>query len=158
MADFSQAVARVLQHEGGYINDSNDPGGETKYGISKRAYPDLDIANLTVEEARVIYRREYWDKIRGDEIPSQDVADNLLDTAVNVGLHRASKWIQRLVDATVDGVIGPKTVLAIRGTDSRILNLRLVLRRVAFYTELARVDGGRRRFLLGWLRRALSFQ
>lgn len=60
--NFEKAVAFVLRHEGGYTNDNRDPGGETKFGISKRAYPSLDIKNLTEEQAKVIYRRDYWDR------------------------------------------------------------------------------------------------
>jgi len=81
---FESALAFVLAAEGGYVNDPNDPGGETKYGISKKAYPLLDITNLTREQAVDIYRRDYWNKVKGDELPAGvDIA--AFDTAVNMG-------------------------------------------------------------------------
>lgn len=83
MADFEQAIALVLKHEGGYTPGlPGDPGGETNFGISKRAFPDLDIANLTVQQAEEIYREKYW---AFDEIEDQATANCLLDCAVNQG-------------------------------------------------------------------------
>lgn len=67
---FEEAVEFVLAYEGGYVNDPNDPGGETNFGISKRAYPNVDIKNLTREDVIDIYRRDYWDRCRCGELPS----------------------------------------------------------------------------------------
>ena len=87
MADFIQAVELVLKHEGGFTPGlPNDPGGATNFGISQRAYPDVDIKNLTVEGAKEIYRRDYW---HFDAIEDQQLANCLLDCAVNQGLHAA---------------------------------------------------------------------
>ncbi len=88
MADFNAAIVKTLAREGGakYTDDPDDPGGATKYGISQRAYPDLNIRNITEAEVRDIYKRDYWDRIRGDEIKSQIVAENIFDTAVNMGV------------------------------------------------------------------------
>lgn len=158
MASFEQAIVPVLQHEGGYVNHPNDPGGETNFGISRRSYPGLDIENLTQEEARAIYRRDFWLPIRGEDIRSQDVASNLLDFAVNAGVGRASKAIQRLVGVAQDGKIGPVTLAAINGQDGLNLNLRLALLRIEFYTELAAKRAEFRSFIVGWVRRALSFR
>ena len=66
---FDDAIGIVLKHEGGYVNDKNDPGGETRYGISKRAYPDLDIKNLTISQATEIYKKDYWVKGKCDKVP-----------------------------------------------------------------------------------------
>lgn len=108
-----QAIYLVLKHEGGYVNHPDDPGGETKYGISKRAYPTLDIAKLTEKEAVHIYLRDYWRVIKGDSLPKGlDIC--VMDTAVNSGIRRASKWLQRLVHVTPDGVIGPMTIAAVK--------------------------------------------
>lgn len=108
-----QVISMVLKHEGGYVNHPSDPGGETKYGISKRAYPSLDIASLTEEQAVHIYVSDYWKKIKGDQLPS-GVDCVVMDTAVNSGISRATKWLQRMVGATPDGVIGPMTLAAVR--------------------------------------------
>lgn len=89
---FQQAISKVIDFEGGYVNDPNDPGGETKYGISKRAYPNLDIASLTVEDATSIYQRDYWDKIGGDSLPSP-LNFLAFDCAVNQGVERAKELL-----------------------------------------------------------------
>lgn len=88
--NFEKAVAFVLSHEGLYSNNPADPGGETKYGISKRAHPDMDIKNLTLDEAKAIYRNGYWDDCNCDMLPYPfDVA--IFDTAVNMGKTAALK-------------------------------------------------------------------
>lgn len=109
MANFDTAVKLILKHEGGYVNHPSDPGGETKFGISKRAYPDVDIANLTEECAAELYRKDYWDRIKGDELP-YPIALCVFDTAVNSGVSRASRWLQETCNATPDGIIGPNTI------------------------------------------------
>lgn len=83
--NFEQAVAIILEHEGGYVNDPKDPGGETRYGISKRAYPTINIRDLTKAEAMAIYRRDYWDKIKADTLPDY-VRLMAFDCAVNQGV------------------------------------------------------------------------
>lgn len=90
MSTFDSAFAIVVNHEGGYVNNPADPGGETKYGISKRAYPTLDIANLTLEDAKAIYKRDYWDALNLDSEP-YDHALCLFDCAVNQGVGRAKQ-------------------------------------------------------------------
>ena len=91
--NFAVAVGFVLAHEGGYINDPADPGGETKYGISKRAYPRVDIKNLTKAQARDIYYRDYWKRVDGDNLPAGlDLA--VFDTAVNCGVSVARSFLQ----------------------------------------------------------------
>lgn len=88
-----QSLQFVLKWEGGYVNDPKDPGGETKYGISKRAHPNEDIANLTPERALVIYQTEYWDPIGGDNLPLPACVV-AFDTAVNCGVSRAQAWLR----------------------------------------------------------------
>lgn len=91
MASFEIAIALVLRHEGGYTAGlPNDPGGETNYGISKRAYPQLDIKNLTVAGAKEIYRRDYW---HFDAVEAQDLANCALDCAVNQGPSVARQFL-----------------------------------------------------------------
>ena len=88
---FNEAVEFVLRWEGGYTNDPNDPGGETKYGISKRAYPDIDIKNLTLDEAKDIYYHDYWLKADCDHylFPANFL---MFDTSVNMGISRANDF------------------------------------------------------------------
>jgi lysozyme family protein len=86
--DFTTAINRTLGVEGGYVNDPNDPGGETKFGISKRAYPDVDIKNLTREQAVAIYKRDFWDRAHIDAMPAL-LQYQALDFAVNSGIEIA---------------------------------------------------------------------
>jgi len=110
---FETVVHMVLEHKGGYVNHPSDPGGETKYGISKRAYPDVDIAELTEDDAADIYKRDYWDRIKGDDLPV-GVACVVMDYAVNSGISRASKALQSVCGiANGDGVIGPASLNAV---------------------------------------------
>lgn len=123
--NYNKAFERVVGHEGGFTDNPKDRGnwtsgkigvGEckgTKYGISAMSYPHLDIRNLTLDDARAIYKQDFWDKIRGDEMP-YEIAFNVFDGAVNSGLNRSIKWLQRAVGETEDGVIGRKTMLAIK--------------------------------------------
>jgi lysozyme family protein len=91
--NFDKVMSFILEIEGGYVNDSDDPGGETKYGISKRSHSNVDIGNLTEDAARKIYKEEYWDKIKGDDLPSpMDMA--VMDTAVNMGIGAALDLLQ----------------------------------------------------------------
>lgn len=92
--NFEVAMAFVRKWEGGYVNDPDDPGGETKYGISKRAYPKEDIKNLTRERAEFLYKRDYWDPLDLDKYP-QDKAVVLFNVAVNMGRERAKEFAAR---------------------------------------------------------------
>ena len=88
---FEKAFDFVIGHEGGYVNDPQDPGGETKFGISKRAYPNEDIRSLTVERAREIYLRDYWLAAGCDRVADDAMATLLFDCAVNQGVGRAKQ-------------------------------------------------------------------
>lgn len=111
MGDFNSCIDVILAEEGGYVNHPTDPGGETNFGISKRAYPHLNIAALTQADALAIYQVDYWDKIRGDAFPDS-LALLLLDTAVNMGPATAIKLLQRTLKLTEDGRMGPLTITA----------------------------------------------
>lgn len=98
---FAKALNFTLQWEGGYVNDPKDPGGETKYGISKRAYPYLDIKNLDKEQAAEIYLRDYWNACNCDSYEPA-LAVSIFDAAVNVGVGRVQKWLRE--DFATDGL------------------------------------------------------
>jgi lysozyme family protein len=115
MSAFDTIIDMVLEHEGGYVNHPTDPGGETKYGISKRAYPLLDIESLDKDKAKEIYRHDYWNKIRGDDLHPA-VACVVVDFAVNSGVYRASKVLQRVCQTEADGILGSGTVRATQHT------------------------------------------
>jgi lysozyme family protein len=108
---FQRAVANVLKNEGGLVDNPNDPGGLTNFGISQRAYPSLDIRNLTSLQAMALYHKDYWTPIHGDELPDP-VSFALLDYAANSGVHGAIAGLQRALGLAPDGVMGPQTIAA----------------------------------------------
>ena len=156
MAEFDKAIEKTLINEGGYVFDKDDRGGETNFGISKKAYPNVDIKNLTVTGAKEIYKRDYWDKVRADDITSQAVAAELFDTAVNMGVRTASKLLQGCTGVTPDGFIGDKSLEAINAVDEELLMLRFKLAKIARYVYLAKRRPANRKYLLGWINRTLG--
>lgn len=150
MSTFERALLFVLAQEGGYVNDLHDPGGETRYGISKRQYPAEDIRNLTVERARELYRRDYWDKNRCNELPAH-MALAVFDAAVNGGA--PIRWLQMAVGASIDGAIGPKTIAAANACKDKPKAVRdMLASRMMYLTALA----GWSRYGLGWTRRVVD--
>jgi len=157
MAVFKLAFDKTMVWEGGYVNDPNDPGGETHYGISKKQYPRLDIKNLTREKASDIYRIDYWGKIRAGELVEQMTANAVFDMAVNSGVRRATKMAQECVLTIQDGIVGPQTIRKLNAVTGAEFVNHYALRRIRFYVELATRRKHFERFLVGWLRRALDF-
>lgn len=111
--NFDESFEKLIGHEGGYSNDENDPGGETKFGISKRAYPAENIRNLTLDRAKEIYYKDYWGPAGCEAVP-EAIRFDLFDTAVNSGVRTAIKLLQRAVGETDDGVLGPLTLQALQ--------------------------------------------
>lgn len=135
MSAFDDAFERTLGHEGGYVNNPSDPGGETKYGISKRAYPAEDIAGLTIERAKAIYLRDYWGPAGCDAVPPSIKAD-LFDMAVNAGVRQAVKALQLAAGVTQDGIIGPQTLQALGQFPGGVLVARFNGARLAHLASL----------------------
>lgn len=148
MSNFDTFIERVLSHEGGYVNDPKDPGGETQWGISKRSYPTVNIRRLTRAGAIELYRADFWNAIAGDVLPPA-LAFQALDAAVNHGVGQAKRWLQRAAGVAEDGQIGPVTRAALRDGDPADLVLRFMAYRLDFYTRLTTFD----RFGRGWVRR-----
>lgn len=105
MADFEISIKKVLVFEGGYVNNPNDAGGETRFGICKRSYPNEDIRNLTIERAKEMYRHDFWNRIHGDQINDQQTANSFLDQAVLEGVSAAIKREEASVNIPATGVI-----------------------------------------------------
>lgn len=145
---FGHCVDIVLQHEGGYVHDPRDPGGETRWGISKRAYPSLDIAKLSREDAIEIYRRDYWQPLRCDELPA-GVALVVFDSAVNQGVGYAARCLQQALGVAVDRVIGPQTLGAAARVEQHGLVREIAARRGVRYGDNPNVGV----YGLGWFRR-----
>jgi lysozyme family protein len=116
--NFDMAFERLIGHEGGYVNDPEDPGGETKFGISKRAYPTVDIKNLTIDQAKAIYLRDYWTPVRARDLP-WPLGLYMFDCAVNQGVTTAVRLLQQTLGVVVDGEFGPLTMRAARASSER---------------------------------------
>lgn len=146
--NFSDAINRVLGNEGGYVNDPSDPGGETNWGISKRTYPNVDIKNLTRDQAIAIYQRDFWVVIGGENI-SPAVAYQALDFAVNSGVSTAVRALQRSVGVADDGHFGLQSLAALKGQAVDKTILLFLAERLLFMTGLKNwSDAGK-----GWARR-----
>ncbi len=159
MADFNIAVTKTIIHEGGarITDDPDDSGGLTKYGISQRSYPNLDIRNLTEEQAKEVYKRDYWDKVKGDDIANQEVAGNIFDTAVNMGPRTASRLVQVALDLQpVDGIFGPMTLNAVNKANSELFLAEFTLAKIARYAHICNKNRSQKKYLLGWVNRALG--
>ena len=157
--NFDKIIEFILSIEGGYVNNPNDPGGETKYGISKRRYPNLDIKNLTKEQAKQLYYKDYWHPSKSYALPSRIDAIHF-DAAVNLGIKRANKLLQQSVNniskhkLIVDGIIGPKTlgtIVAIK--DYKLLEKEYLLQRIFYYFKIGR---RLRKFFYGWIARIVK--
>lgn len=132
--DFDTAFERLIGHEGGYVNDPQDPGGETKFGISKRSYPNEDIAGLTLAQAKAIYLRDFWRRVGCDMVPDV-LRFDLFDTAVNSGQTRAVQFLQRAAGTLDDGKLGPMTVAALGHMDPERLFARFNGHRLDFLND-----------------------
>jgi lysozyme family protein len=137
MSTFDAAFADLIGNEGGYSNNPADPGGETMWGVTARVarangYTG-SMRDLPLSFARAIAKAEYWDAYRCDEMPSQ-VAFQVLDAAYNGG--HPAQWLQRAVGVAEDGMIGPKTLAAVKAADPLAMCLRFDAYRLQYLTEL----------------------
>lgn len=144
---FDEAFRRLIGHEGGYSNDKRDPGNwtggvvgkgalnGTKFGIAANTYPNLDIKNLTLAQAKEIYKKDWWDKLGGHGLHSA-ITFQLWDFSINAGKKRAIIELQQVAGVTADGVIGPKTIEAVNALDLNDVLLSLTAERLKFYTSL----------------------
>lgn len=146
--NFDVAFDRLMGNEGGYSFNKNDPGGETQWGISKRSYQDIDIKALTREDARAIYRRDFWDRINANNL-HDGVAFQLLDFAVNSGIETAVRYLQRALGVADDGYWGPISERAAAKMSETDQIMRINAERLDFMTRLNAWTS----FSRGWARR-----
>lgn len=156
---FEKAFNYVIVNEGGYVFDKNDPGGETKYGISKRSYPGLNIKALTLDEAKKIYYQDFWLKGKFEQINDKNVATQLFDFVVNFGFRAGITIVQRALRAggiivKEDGLIGSQTISAINFSEPRVLLAAMKSEAAGRYRLLAAQNSKMSKFLDGWLNRA----
>jgi lysozyme family protein len=160
---FERAVDRVLSNEGGYTRNPADPGGETRFGISKREYPQININSLMREEAIAIYFRDWWQRYHYSDLPGPTGA-KLFDLAVNIGPIHAAHCPQRALRScgrrvTEDGLIGDETRVAAPAVNQIALMAALRSEASGYYRPLAASEHGHdgsNEFLNGWLNRAYS--
>ena len=161
MTAFQQALKHTLKWEGGskFTDDPHDPGGATKYGISKRAFPDLDIPNLTYEQAERVYLEHYWLPLNCEAVSliAPVLAMKLFDMGVNLGVRRGAKIFQAAVQTLspgicVDGYIGPQTLTALSAVDLMTVRDLVQVRLENYYRSLDNP-----RYQKGWLNRAADW-
>ena len=158
LTEFNDIIEVVLHHEGGYVNDPVDPGGETNFGIAKRSHPDVDIKNLTKDGAKEIYKEHYWDKNKVDDLP-KELKHIYFDMCVNQGKSRAVKILQRAANAKgadlkVDGGLGPMTLRAILKSKVELQRVRAY--RIKYYADLVTRKPDLEKFNYGWFKRGLE--
>lgn len=159
MANFSPIKDQIIPIEGGYVFNKNDPGGETKYGISKRSYPHLDIKNLTLDEAGDIYKRDFWDVIKLDQFNDQSIAENIFWFGVHAGPITSIKCLQKALNkigqpVISDGIIGKETLNSVNSVINPIFKLdALKLEQIQYYVKIVNSKPSSKEFLLGWINR-----
>lgn len=155
-SEFEKIIETVLHHEGGYVDDPTDKGGETNMGISKRAFPEEDIKNLTKERAIYIYHEKYWKPSKAYLVPER-LQELYFDMVVNFGPRGAGRVLQHAINGkykdsvVVDGRVGPKTLKAIKKLETE----RLRAYRVLKFAEIVCRDEKQEKFWYGWFRRAV---
>jgi lysozyme family protein len=169
MTLFEKCISIILKNEGGFQNDPADIGNftvngvlrGTKYGISARIFPNLDIKNLTEDQAKNIYFKYYWQPMNLEGIKDELLTLHIFDHAINCGKGTAIRMIQRLVETKADGIIGPVTKLAINEYKpiSRVVNgygllstlaEHYIYARYCYYSELVIRRPMAKRYLKGW--------
>lgn len=154
--NFADCLEMLLKHEGGYVNHPKDPGGETNLGVTRKVWEQWigkpagkdAMKKLTVADVSPLYKKLYWDRVRGDDLPS-GVDWAVFDWAVNSGTGRAAKALQKIVGVEPDGGIGAATVAAVKKADPATVIKKLALMRENFYRNLPTFGT----FGRGWLRR-----
>ncbi len=159
--NFLDALAAVLHHEGGFVNHPKDPGGMTNLGCTKKVWEEWvghevdekTMRNLTPADVAPLYKAKYWDKVRGDDLPS-GVDYVVFDAAINSGPGRAAKWLQQTVDVAIDGAIGPGTLRAVNSIPAAEIVEKYQQIRLEFLKALPTWDT----FGKGWGRRVQEVQ
>jgi lysozyme family protein len=166
MADFNPAFEKMLKDEGGFqLTDiPGDRGGQTYAGIARKPNPgwagwqfidrkDFGSATPLVRE---FYKSNFWDRVRGDDITNQAIAETIFNFAVNTGVGVASKLAQLIVGTTPDGAIGPKTLERLNICTAEKFLPAYTLAKIQRYVNICMKDRSQSKFLLGWVRRSLE--
>ena len=154
--NYKLIILKTIGVEGGYCWDENDAGGETNFGICKRDNPDVDIKNLTKEQAIEIYKLKYYDTIQADRIDDVKFRWKLFDMAFNLGPETAVKIVQKVLNITVDGHVGDDTIGAINSADYDKVIIEIVKEQMKHYCRIVVGNPTQLCFLKGWCMRAFE--
>lgn len=155
MADFDKLFEELILHEGTALTDDpDDRGGLTKFGISKEANPDIDVANLTLDKAKEIYKERYWNKFKIGDMPEQYRRDVFMNV-VNSG-PAFIEDMQSALGVGVDGIVGKQTLGALKKQKGTDLSSALFDAQVSRYIRLAKEDPSQRKYLNGWMNRVVG--
>jgi len=166
MADFDAAFEKMIVDEGGYVLHTvpGDTGGMTYAGIARNKNPNWPGWNLIdheekgpllTEMVRKFYKAEFWDRIRGDELTNQPIAESIFNFGVNTGINVAVKLAQLIVGVTPDGAVGPKTVEKFNSVEADSFKKAYALAKIARYADICNKNKTQSKFLLGWINRTL---
>ena len=141
----------------GYVNDRDDRGGETKFGVAQKANPELNIAELDWEGASKVYEQKYWLAGKCDKLPEK-VAFAHFDACINHGVKQATALLQRAIGAAEDGVLGPKTLEAVNKLNPEYVVTEQLKKRRELFKFICMKNPSQSKFLAGWLARCDSVQ
>lgn len=166
MADFNSAFQKTLDNEGGYLlhKVEGDTGGWTYAGIAENYWPDWEGWALvkggreeeTHDMVQAFYKKNFWDKIKGDAISSNKVAYNIYDFGVNAGIKTSAKLAQEIASVAADGVIGPMSLGALNSYDEKLFELKFAMAKIQRYAAIVNRKRSQSKFLLGWINRTLN--
>lgn len=175
MAEYKKSYNKVVAHEGGYVNDPDDTGGETYKGISRNNYPKwegwswidsmkynrnfpelLETDGNIQQMAYDFYRENFWNEIKGDQINSQVKADSIFDFAVNAGIKTSVSLAQAVVGSKPDGIIGPETLQKLNAFDDVQFCTSFALAKIARYVNIVKKRPASRKYFFGWVVRTLE--
>jgi lysozyme family protein len=175
MVDFSLAFQLMIANEGGYVNDPDDPGGETYKGIARKMYSkwdgwttvdmlkrqpgfpsNLDKDAELQQDVLNFYRTVFWDPLKGDQMNNQEVANSIFDFAVNAGLSTSASLAQMVIGAKADGVIGPQSIASLNAFDPEHFLAAFTVAKIARYVNIVKKRPTSRKYFYGWVCRALG--
>jgi lysozyme family protein len=175
MADFTKAFQLMIAHEGGYVNDPDDPGGETYKGVARKIFSkwngwttvdmlkrqpgfpsNLDKDAELQESVSDFYRVTFWDQMKGDQITDQAVATSIFDFGVNAGMGTSASLAQMVVGAKTDGVIGPKSVTSLNAFNNEHFLAAFTVAKIARYVNIVKKRPTSQKYFYGWVLRSLS--
>lgn len=175
MADFNNAFNKVIQHEGGYVNDPSDPGGETYKGVARKIFTKWDgwllvdtakrqsgfPANLEQnadlqQRVKNFYELNFWDKVNGDKITNQTIAESIFDFAVNAGVSTSASLAQMVIGQKTDGVLGENSITDLNSFEEEHFLASFTLAKIARYIHIVKKRPESRKYFFGWVCRAIG--